>query len=219
MGRRTAPAIALAALLFVFLSTLSARASSSEESSFVSRINAERTSRGIRAVSTRSDLIEVARWWSQQMAAAGQIWHDPNMPNEVSGWTALGDNVGRGPSVASLHDAFMNSSEHRSIILDPTYNQVGVGVYDAGDTIYVTEVFVRRTSTTARHAHVAPRPTYSALAPRRAVVHTSPGTYVLDLTGVIWGIDLGGDPRTVSVLEQLVGLDAPRVDPATGDAR
>jgi len=213
MGRRTAPLVIVAVMLAAIATPLAARASSSQEEDFVSRINAERTSRGIPAVSPRSDLTDVARRWSGTMASAGQIWHDPNLPNEISGWTALGDNVGRGPSVSDLHQAFMNSPEHRSIILDPTYNQVGVGVVQSGNTLYVTEVFVRRTASEPRHTVRR-----STTATSRAYTQTGPSTYVLALTGVVWEIDLGDDaPLTVSVLEQLAGLDAPSVDPATGN--
>ncbi|TMK22698.1 MAG: hypothetical protein E6G68_01705 [Actinobacteria bacterium] len=82
----------------------------------------------------------------------------------------------------------------------------------------MTEVFVRRASSVVRHT-VAPRRHTVASAPRRTIQRTSASTYVMALTGVVWEIDLGASPRTVSVLEQLVALDAPRVDPATGAAR
>src|ERR1043165_4398906 len=112
MGRSKAPLIVIAAIVASILAPLGARASASQEQAFVTRINDERTSRGLRAVSVHSDLVEVARRWSEKMAAGGQISHDPNLPNEISGWTALGDNVGRGPDVDSLHQAFMDSPEH-----------------------------------------------------------------------------------------------------------
>ena len=217
MGRRSAPLLVIAAIVASILAPLGARASESQEQAFVTHINDERTSRGIGAVSVRSDLVAVARRWSAHMAAVNQISHDPNLPNEISGWTALGDNVGRGPDVNSLHQAFMNSPEHRSIILDPSYNQVGVGVYQDGNTLWVTEIFVKRAgSATVRHiTSTAPRRSY---APRRAIAQTSPSTYILQLTDVVWEINLDAAPLTVSVLEQLVALDAAHVDPRTGAA-
>jgi hypothetical protein len=217
MGRRGALAVATIAIVAVVLAGFGAVAStSSAEDSFVSRINAERTSRGLGAVAVASDLVSIARSWSAQMASAGAISHDPNLPNEVSGWTQLGDNVGRGGTVSAIHDAFMNSSEHRSIILDPDFTQVGVGVVSSGNLLYVTEIFVRRavkrtnTSRTTTVHRTVSRPRTSAAAP--AVASD------VDLTGVVWEINLGPQAVTVSVLEQLVGFDAPNVDPATGDA-
>jgi len=217
MGRRTAPAFVVATIVAALLAPIGAHATASQEDSFVQHINDERSSRGIRTVVVRSDLVEVARRWSAHMAQTQTVSHDPNIANEISGWTALGDNVGRGPDVDSLHQAFMNSPEHRSIILDPRYNQVGVGVVESNNTLYVTEIFVQRASSTV--SRVTTR-RYSAPSPStRTIRKTSAGTYELALTGLVWELDLNGPPLTVSVLEQLVGLDAARVDPNTGNPR
>ena len=40
----------------------------------------------------------------------------PNLGSVTTGWKALGENVGVGPDVSSLFDAFMGSSAHRSNI-------------------------------------------------------------------------------------------------------
>jgi cysteine-rich secretory family protein len=217
MRRKGALAVATISALAVVLAGLGAVAStSSAEESFVSRINSERTSRGLRAVSVASDLVSISRSWSAHMASAGAISHDPNLPNEVSGWSQLGDNVGRGGTVDSIHTAFMNSPEHRSIILDPAFTQVGVGVASSGDRLYVTEIFVRRTvkrvtatrTTTVRRTVSHPRTSVAA-----PVVASD-----VELTGLVWEMNLGPQPVTVSVLEQLVGFDAPSVNPQTGDA-
>lgn len=216
MGRRSALATAAAIIAAMVLAQSGAVASASQESDFVSRINAERNSRGLRAVTVKSDLVAVARTWSDHMAAAGTISHDPNLPNEIDGWTALGDNVGKGPSVSTVHEAFMNSSAHRSIILDSRFNQVGVGVTQSGDTLYVTEVFARRGSTTTVVKTTTRRATTRTTTRRTSAGSARTAEYVVDLTGIVWEIDFGSRPLTVAVLEQLVGLDALRVDPATG---
>jgi cysteine-rich secretory family protein len=220
MGRRGALALAAVPIVAVVLAGFAAVAStSSDESSFVSRINSERTSRGLQALTVSSDLVSVARNWSSRMAASQTISHDPNISNEVSNWTRLGDNVGRGPDVTSIHDAFMNSPEHRSNILDPEYTQIGVGVVaGSDDRLYVTEIFVRRatsrvtthhrTTTTVRHTVSRPRASAETAAVASDIVRT----------GVVWEISLGPRAVTVSVLEELNGLDSPRVDPATGEA-
>jgi len=215
MGRRSALAAAAAVIAAMVLASSGAGASPSQESDFVSRINAERSSRGIRAVTVKSDLVAVARTWSDHMAADGAISHDPNLPNEVSGWTALGDNVGKGPSVSTVHEAFMNSDAHRSIILDSRFNEVGVGVTQSGDLIYVTEVFARRGSTT-KVVRTTTRRATTTTTRRTSTGSARTAEYVVDLTGVVWEIDFGSRPLTVAVLEQMVGLDARHVDPATG---
>jgi hypothetical protein len=217
MGRRSALAVAAAIIAAMVLAQGGAVASPSQESDFVSRINAERTSRGLRSVTVKSDLVAVARAWSDHMAAEGAISHDPNLPNEVDGWTALGDNVGKGPSVSTVHEAFMNSSAHRSIILDSRFNQVGVGVTQSGEYLYVTEVFARRGSTTTVVKTTTRRTTSPTTTTRRSSAGSARTVeYTVDLTGRVWEIDFGSRPMTVAVLEQLVGLDARHVDPATG---
>jgi len=116
----------------------------SEESCFLSAINAARTSAGAAPLSTNGDLLGIARAWSQAMADAGHIFHDTNIPNVApSNWQTLGENVGVGPTCDSIAQAFMNSPEHRKNILDTSYTTVGVGVVDTADgTIYVTEDFM-----------------------------------------------------------------------------
>ena len=57
-------------------------------------------------------------------------------------WRSIGENVGVGDSVSSLHSAFMGSSGHRANILKPSYNRVGVGVVMDGSKIWVTVRFL-----------------------------------------------------------------------------
>lgn len=119
---------------------------SSEESDFVASHNSNRASNGRRALSAQSDLTSVARRHSARMAAEGSIWHNPNLTREVSNWQVIGENVGMGPDVDTLMNAFMNSTTHRNNILDPDYNQIGVGVVVSDGTIYVTVVFAKRST-------------------------------------------------------------------------
>ena len=205
MGRRFPLALAAAATAVTLLASSSSSASTSQEADFASRINAERSARGIPTLTVKSDLAAVARDWAEHMAATGSISHDPNLADKVSGWTVLGDNVGKGPSVSAIHKAFMESETHRHIILDTDFNQVGVGVATSGGTLYVTQVFARRASGSVPKP--APKPQTSS-----AVQHTAPAspaiTQVVTLTGRIWSIDLTAPPMTVDVLLQLLELDA-----------
>jgi hypothetical protein len=201
MGRRFPVALTAAATAVMLLATSPSSATTSQEADFVSRINAERSSRGIPTLTVKSDLAAVARDWAEHMAAAGSISHDPNLADKVSGWTVLGDNVGKGPSVSSIHQAFMESETHRHIILDTDFNQVGVGVAKSGSTIYVAQVFARRSS--GSNPKPAPKPKLPSFQ------HTTPAiAEIVALTGRIWSVDLTAPPVTVDVLMQLIELDA-----------
>ena len=206
MGRRIPTALVAAATAALLLASAPTSASTSAEAGFVSRLNDERTSSGLGAVTVKTDLTQVAREWSRQMAAAGTISHDPNLPEKISGWTVLGDNVGKGPTVSSIHRAFMDSDTHRHIILEGRFNQVGVGVVQSGSTLYVTQIFARRASDRSSPAP-APRP---RSRPRIGTVvkYTAAVPDTVMLTGRIWGVDLTAPPVTVDVLMQLLKLDA-----------
>jgi len=182
----------------------SASALTSQEQAFVDRINAERRQRGLNTLVVKNDLADVARRHSRRMAAEGSIWHNPNLGNEVDGWQVIGENVGMGPSVESLHAAFMNSKPHRDNILYSSYNQIGVGnAVDESGTIYTTHVFAKRRSTSSTTTSApAPKP---AAAPAAAAPKPKPKPVT-------------AEPRTVDLLMRMVGLDAEDVDPATGAA-
>jgi cell division septation protein DedD len=206
---------------FMVVSAPSASALTSVESCFYSATNAERTSRGIKKLALYSDLTANARNHSQDMADDGTIYHNNNLGKEIGGnWWALGENVGMGPDCSSIQEAFMASTGHKANILDKDYNQVGVGVVIKDDTVYVTVVFagrkstssttttttVRRTTTT-RSTTTTARTTTSAPKPKpKPKPKPAPKPVVK------------ADPRTVSVLVKLVGMDARQVDPATGAA-
>ena len=118
------------------------------ESSFHSKINSSRSSAGLPSLTMDSSLSSYARSHTQKMMDADQIFHssDSALRNAAgSGWTRVGENVGRGGSVDSLHQAFMESSGHRANILGD-YTHVGIGTGTKGDYLYVTVVFVKRDS-------------------------------------------------------------------------
>ena len=128
------------------------------ESAFVAAINQERKAAGVAPLSVAGDLTSVARKHSKVMADADNLHHNPNLGGAVSGWKKVGENVGRGPSVGSIHSAFMSSSGHRENILSPEWTQVGVGVVVAGSQVWVTEVFRLPAGATAPAPKPAPAP-------------------------------------------------------------
>ncbi len=113
------------------------------ESSFLAKMNAERSGRGLAPVEMYWDLVDDARAHSRRMADTNDLHHNPNLAAVTSGWITLGENVGVGPTVDSLHAAFMDSAGHRANILGD-FNYVGVGVVAESDTkLWVTVVFMK----------------------------------------------------------------------------
>jgi hypothetical protein len=114
------------------------------EAQFVSQINSLRASKGLPTLQVSGSLVGVARAWTDQMAAAGQISHNPNLASQVaSAWTKLGENVGVGYDVGQLMDAFIDSPAHYANLIDPTWTHVGVGAtVDASGRIFTTHNFM-----------------------------------------------------------------------------
>lgn len=144
----------LSILLVVALATIglsaSAGADSGSESGFLSKINAERSSRGMNTLAVDGGLRSHARQHTAEMIANNDLYHSSSAELKAaagSGWSAIAENVGRGNTVDSLHDAFMDSSGHRANILGD-YNYVGIGTDTAPDgRLYVTVVFMKKGST------------------------------------------------------------------------
>ncbi len=117
-------------------------ATSADEQRLVDLINAERSARGISPLVVVPDLMVGAEEQAARMADAGKIFHNPDLGDITTDWYVLGENVGMGGDIDSLHQAFMNSSGHRANILNPDFDGVGVGVVWKGGIPYVSEVFM-----------------------------------------------------------------------------
>ena len=114
------------------------------ESAFVAEINALRAAHGVQPLRVYSELVGVARSWTDNMAAAGGISHNPDLANQVSApWQKLGENVGVGPTVDALMKAFIASPGHYRNLVDPAFNYIGVGVtFGADGNMYTTHDFM-----------------------------------------------------------------------------
>ena len=160
MARRAVSAlVALVAVLVTLVAVSVPAYAGPGEGEFVSRTNSARQANGRSSYAVRSDLVSVARRHAQRMAAKGTIYHNPNLASEVSGWRAVGENVGMGGNVKSIHDAFMNSTHHRANILDRDFTEVGIGTAtDSDGVLYVAEVFRQPEGTVRPAPAPAPKP-------------------------------------------------------------
>jgi hypothetical protein len=146
---------------------------------FVADINSARSAAGLPAYAVVGDLTGIAQQHSDEMAARQQLYHNPNLTSQVQDWQEVGENVGTGPSVPSIHQAFMNSPEHRANILDPHFTQVGVGVtVDSQGELWVTEDFREPMQAAAPVAPTAPAPPTVAASTTQAAASTSSLTSV-----------------------------------------
>ncbi len=125
-----------------------ASANPADEQGFLQRLNALRASRGLAPLVVDARLSDVARNWSSAMATVNVMSHNPLLSTQVpSGWRALGENVGYGPGVQSIHDALVASPPHFANMTDGKFNTVGIGVVWSGPKLWVTQVFMQAPTT------------------------------------------------------------------------
>ena len=136
--------VALALAVSVVCLPSEALAGPADDASYsVALLNETRWAHGLPELTPDRELQILANRQANRMAEAGYIFHTSDLGGRLSwGWWAWSENVGYGPSVEWVHDAFMNSDYHAANILRRSYNYVGVGVaYGADDKVYVSQVF------------------------------------------------------------------------------
>lgn len=101
----------------------------------------DRGAAGLPALRVCAELREVARRWSERMAAEGRLAHNPALEREVSGWRSLGENVAYNVSAERVHDGLASSAAHREHLLAPRFRELGVGATVRDGRVWVTQVF------------------------------------------------------------------------------
>jgi uncharacterized protein YkwD len=116
------------------------------ERSFARKMNSVRRRKGRRGLRLDPELSKVARVHTTDMVQRNTLYHtsSSSLRRRVVGWTTLGENVGVGNTVRSLHKAFMHSRYHRANILYRRFRFGGVGVKKKRGRMWVTVVFEAR---------------------------------------------------------------------------
>lgn len=110
------------------------------EDAMLTLVNEQRKLAGVQSVSFDPALREVARQHSQDMFARGYFSHytpegtSPfdRMDKQDIQYTYAGENLALAPSTDLAMQGLMNSPGHRSNILNPHFNKIGIGVIDGG---------------------------------------------------------------------------------------
>ena len=134
-------------LLFSLFPTATASAScyspTRKERSFVRKMNRARIEEGHAPLKLDLEVSKVSKVHTRAMAKDASLYHTSSatLSRRVTNWILLGENVGVGGTVSSLHRAFMESPHHRANIMLPQFQYVGVGAVMAGDRLWVTVTF------------------------------------------------------------------------------
>jgi hypothetical protein len=138
-------------------------------SNYLSVLNQERASRGVPPLHVSADLVRVAQSWSDEMARSGLLRHNPRLESDVPNWWSVGENVGMGPDMPDIEQAFWNSPDHRANILDAHYTDVGIATAYSDNRIWVTVVFRQPWHQGTRHVVSTRQP-----QPRSTATQTRP---------------------------------------------
>ncbi len=116
-----------------------------------SAANAERMERGLAPLRWDETLHRAAQRHAGEMAARQSISHQ--YPGEAdlaergrsagARFTVISENVAEAWSAPVIHDAWMQSPDHRANLLDRRVNAVGISVYRRGEQLYAVEDFDR----------------------------------------------------------------------------
>ncbi|MEX0875714.1 MAG: CAP domain-containing protein [Actinomycetota bacterium] len=139
---------------------------SGDESRVISLVNGTRSGKGLQSLGRNSGLANMAREQSVRMLAKGNIFHNTNLGGDIEElnvtWKIVGENVGMGPNVDLIEDAFLKSPDHYKNIVRPNFNSIGVGVVQGDGKVFVTQVFAEIQGAKAAPAPAAPAPAQTA---------------------------------------------------------
>jgi uncharacterized protein YkwD len=112
---------------------------------FLSLTNADRIEGDLEPLTLAERLSRYAARHSRRMAELGYIFHSGEVQLrealEGTGWAVAGENVGVGPSLEGLEEAFMASRPHRRNILGHSYDRVAIGAVEADGVVWITVIF------------------------------------------------------------------------------
>lgn len=124
------------------------------ENQVIKLVNTQRANKGLAPLTANWQLSRVARYKSQDMRDKGYFSHySPTygspfdmMKNFGLSFYAAGENIAMGQTTpAQVMGSWMNSAGHRANILNPNYNEIGVGLAKGGNgRFYWTQEFIRR---------------------------------------------------------------------------
>ena len=103
-------------------------------------VDRSRASRGLPGLELNARLSREAFHHARRMAHSNHLTHTPNLSDLISdvGGTVFGENLGKGRSLRGIRDAWLRTDPTRSILLDPRFHHVGLGVVHVDGFFWVT---------------------------------------------------------------------------------
>ncbi len=145
---------AVLAVVTVSVAPPSASAASTTEQvlerQLLEQLNQERAARGVGPVSVNNDLVDASRHWSGWMSDRSSLQHSTDGRAEI---------IARGWWTGQITNAWMKSSGHRNLMVDPNLTLAGVGVVCDGDgQMWATIQFLRADRSKGTLNYTEPEP-------------------------------------------------------------
>lgn len=133
-----------------------AQAQSSDKAQQILELtNQDRTAHGLKPLEWDENLASAAAAHADRMADAKSLSHQyPGEPDVAARaaqagahFQAVAENTAMGPSASGIEKQWMTSVPHRTNILDPQMNSIGIGVAEKGGYLYAVEDFANSSQT------------------------------------------------------------------------
>jgi uncharacterized protein YkwD len=115
----------------------------SAERGFARKLNNARVGNSLHRLKLDPEVSKAAKKHTYEMVSRNTLEHttSAHLRKRVTNWTILGENVGVGNTVSSLHSAFMASPAHRDNIMLPAFTNVGISTLHRNGRLWVTVIF------------------------------------------------------------------------------
>ncbi len=142
-GARSTSALVMVLLAFVGLALTGC--TTGAKSTNLTDLNEVRAAVGLGELVRSPELDAKAQGQADRMANRGTIFHSSNLAAGVTeGWTSIGENVALAGSVDEAQRALEASPGHYANMVNPVFNNVGIGVTVRNGVTYVVQIFVSR---------------------------------------------------------------------------
>lgn len=109
-------------------------------------VNSRRAEGSVPGLRWSEHLGDIAQAYAEELQDGRPLAHNPRLQEQLAPaglWEAAAENVGCGPSQASVFFAYLQSPHHRENIEDPKWAAVGTGVSVRDGRVCTVQVFLR----------------------------------------------------------------------------
>ena len=152
-------ALVMLAMAVIGLSVQSPAQSDDKAQQILSLTNQDRAEHGLQPLSWNPALVAAAQAHTERMANEKSLSHQYPGEQDVSAraaqagahFQAIAENIAMGPSPKAIEKQWMNSTPHRTNILDPQMNVIGIAVVEKGGYLFAAEDFANAAQSLTPH--------------------------------------------------------------------